>query len=658
MTKKLGKHGLKKAVASHGRTRASSLNGCPRTNADAATPPTKPDVHQQETAQTSGEDRRFIFEVYADVEGCLKLATTSVIRDGEKVIIDAVAPLVQEHNKKYLGSRSNLHAGRKNSSNRKQHSDSNASTSFSKHHDPSSKRPPALSPDFVEASSPEDKINTPDADSEDDHLIEDSDHEDDDDGEPLLEIESEQFDTLTAGDVAALEDYYSQGVCQVGQLMMRKVLKGWVKLKQPKKQSTYPYNGRKTREDLEQYKIKYGKVDKNPGRLTAPPWWPKQEGWPIKGCRHREPDHLRKPERTMLALRLLSLTGCDETFTVEKLLNSTKDIQMTFHQRQMLKQLYDVRKKQQAFQRGEIDASTTIPVYRPKGQPSQKKRRVNPNQKRSARKVKQERRDTSAAVKQSTQGTPASMPESVQSSSPPITSLATAKIETQRPTVDYENYVQAKYAPRNESVHFEPMMPDPGVFHGTMYASSNPFQPNMATLPQEIPPFSHQTSPMEAPTASTPSDRGRMPVRSGNGYPRRPTSVCKQNSPSYQDWTVPRDVGWNLNDDLFWGVRPPLTSSGYPTTGLSIALDDPRNHQHGGLPPDEQQRLCMRHNCSNYRTLEQHQQGARRNGWLPFNDHQVGMPDSHGLDVGAIDELMRHEDFTPDSSLSRSFGQQ
>lgn len=53
MTKKLGKHGLKKAVASHGRTRASSLNGCPRTNADAATPPTKPDVHQQETAQVS-----------------------------------------------------------------------------------------------------------------------------------------------------------------------------------------------------------------------------------------------------------------------------------------------------------------------------------------------------------------------------------------------------------------------------------------------------------------------------------------------------------------------------------------------------------------------------------------------------------------------------
>lgn len=64
------------------------------------------------------------------------------------------------------------------------------------------------------------------------------------------------------------------------------------------------------------------------------------------------------PERTMLALRLLSLTGCDETFTVERLFNSTKGIQMSFSQGQMLKQLYDVRKKQQAFQRGEIGMAT------------------------------------------------------------------------------------------------------------------------------------------------------------------------------------------------------------------------------------------------------------------------------------------------------------
>ncbi len=228
-----------------------------------------------------------------------------------------------------------------------------------------------MSADFSEGSTPEDRSNTPDSESEEDHPIEHSDHEEDDDGEALLEIESEQFDTVTAGDVAALADYYSRGVCQVGQLIMRKVLKCWVKVKQPKKQSTYPYNGRKSREDQALEKKKYGKVDPNPGQLTAPPWWPNQDGWPTNGCRHKEPDHLKKPgkplhtgpgetkliarpERTILALTLLSLTGCDDTFTVERLFDSTKGIKMSFDQGQMLKQLYEVRKKQQQFQLGEI----------------------------------------------------------------------------------------------------------------------------------------------------------------------------------------------------------------------------------------------------------------------------------------------------------------
>ncbi|KAI4239365.1 MAG: hypothetical protein LQ349_000464 [Xanthoria aureola] len=646
MTRKIDKDGLKKAVAPHGRTGASSSNGCPTlTNADAVTPPTKPDVHKEETNQAAGKDHRLVFEVYADGEGCLKLATTSIMKDGEKVIINAVAPMVQKHNRKYLGPRLKiLHARHKNSSNRKQH-------------------------DFAEGSTSEDRSNTPDSESEEDHPIEHSDHEEDDDGEALLEIESEQFDTVTAGDVAALEDYYCRGVCQVGQLIMRKVLKCWVKVKQPKKQSTYPYNGRKSREDQALEKKKYGKVDPNPGQLTAPPWWPSQDGWPVKGCRHKEPDHLKKPERTILALTLLSLTGCDETFTVERLFDSTKGIKMSFDQGQMLKQLYEVRKKQQQFQLGEIDASTMIPVYRPKGQPSHKKRRVNSNRKRSARKVRQERRDTSEAVEQSTQGTPVSMSESTQSFGSPITSLSTAKIEAQRPTVEYEDYVQPQYTPRNDDVHFDGMMPNPGVSYSTMYPSSHPFRFDMSSLIPEIPPYTGQTSPM----AST---RGRMPFRGGKPYCRRPTSVCKQTSPSYRDGAISREVGWLINDDSVYGLRPPLVSSGYPITGLSIPLDDPRNHRHGGLPPDEQQRICLRHNCTNYRTQEQHQEGVLRNGWLSFdddqggmprsdgqqvrfsNDHQGGMPLSHALDSDAMGKLMSHEDLTPDSSLARSFGQQ
>lgn len=53
-------------------------------------------------------------------------------------------------------------------------------------------------------------------------------------------------------------------------------------------------------------------------------------------------------------MKLLSLTGCDKTFTVEKLLDSTKDIEMRPNQKRMLEQLYQVREKQQAFQNGEM----------------------------------------------------------------------------------------------------------------------------------------------------------------------------------------------------------------------------------------------------------------------------------------------------------------
>ncbi|KAL8855137.1 MAG: hypothetical protein Q9221_000043 [Calogaya cf. arnoldii] len=696
MTKRIERFGLKKAIPSHGRAGASKLNG--RTTLEtvgAATPRTNLAVQQQDAARTTNEDHRLVFEVYADGEGCLKLATTSVIRNGEKVIIDAVAPLVQKHNSKYLGespapvlshgadsvsgSRSKTKlARRKDFNNRKQSNGSNASTSFSEYCSPVSTRPSALSADLDGVSTPGERINTPDADSEDGH------HEsDDDDGEHLLETESEQFDILTPGDVAALEVYYTKGVCQVGQLTMKKVLKQWVKVKQPKKQSANPYNGRKNRPQQEREKKESGKADPNPGISTAPDWWPTQDGWPTKGCRHKEPDHLKKPERTILALRLLSLTGTEgcEDFTVDKLIESTESIEMSPNQRRMLEQLYEVRKKQQAFQHDEIDAETKIPVFRPKGQPSQKKRRVTTNRKKGVRRVKQERRETSEkVVEQSTQGTPASMSESAQSFGSSGTPLATAKIEPpQHSTDSYENYVEANYLPMFDTPRFEPTMTAPSVYR-PVFASPTPTQNHIL---QEIPPFAHAM-------ARAPSERGRMAFRNDNRFRRRPTSVCKQNSPSYQNGAVPREVGWFQTDDMYCGVRPPLVSYGYPHTGLPIGLDDPMSHSHGVLPPEQQQQECMKHNCTNYTPVERHELGALRHGWqlplqhqqggmpqfhnqplsfnnqqgfpqsqspqLHFNNFQGGMSQSHGLDV-AIEQLMSEEDLTPNGSLNRSLGQ-
>ena len=108
-----------------------------------------------------------MFEVYADGEGCLKLATTFVIRDGEKVIIDAVAPLVDDHNGKNSGENpvpkhrypadsisgfrsKTIHHRHRNFHNRKHRNGSKASTSFSSYHGPGLTRPSAKAADLDE----------------------------------------------------------------------------------------------------------------------------------------------------------------------------------------------------------------------------------------------------------------------------------------------------------------------------------------------------------------------------------------------------------------------------------------------------------------------------------------------------------------------------
>ncbi|KAL8913428.1 MAG: hypothetical protein Q9171_001721 [Xanthocarpia ochracea] len=619
---------------------------------------TKADGPQQEQAQIEDENHRLVLELYTDRAGYLRLATNSRLRDREKVTVDGVASLVQEHNQQCLGKTfPSIFSSRtypvSDSQSDNRHASLKCSYSSVQAHRlpitlPERKRcshPSFFAPSLKRhkpsiVSAPEAGINTSDADNEDDC----PDNRSDDDGEPLLDIESDQFDYLTPDNDKAIEDHFIKGLCQVGQLTLRKVLKAWVKVKQPQKQTNFPYNGGKNAEEQN---------PRNPGLLTAPDWWPDQDGWPDKGCRHKEPDHIKKTERTILSLRLLSLTGCDDSFTVDRMKESTDSIVMSDDQRRMLDQVYNVRRKQQAYLDGEIDGCTRIPVFKPKPQLSRRKAKAN--RRKSAREVKRERRVTSEAVEQSNQGTPATTPECVQSFASSNTSLTPVKMEPQPPIVDYESYMQAQYTPTNDIVRFDSVIPNPGVSYGPMYASGNPFQPNQNSFTQEVLPFVGQTPPMEAAMACGLSKRGRMPFRNGNGYLRRPTSVCKQNSPSYQDGVIDREVGYNFIDDTSKDLRPPLTSSGYPHTGLLIPLDDPNNHQHGALPPDEQMRNCIRNNCDCYRTREQHQQGALINGWQPsYNHHHGDIPQSHGLDAGELNNLMI---FSPDSSTTGSFSQ-
>lgn len=72
-----------------------------------------------------------------------------------------------------------------------------------------------------------------------------------------------------------LDAEYAQRFSNLGQSVCANILKAWIKVVEPKKQTKYPYKDKKG----------------NEGR--SPPWWP-------QGMRHVEPDHLHKDERPRL----------------------------------------------------------------------------------------------------------------------------------------------------------------------------------------------------------------------------------------------------------------------------------------------------------------------------------------------------------------------
>ena len=120
--------------------------------------------------------------------------------------------------------------------------------------------------------------------------------------EPESETEDEQDDfeeyvgagsvseTVRIDDDDKVWDVIETRLKQMQQDACKKVAKAWIKAKEPRKQSRYPYNGGGTKEESQRL---HG--DDNPGELSKPPWWCSTEGWQHgEGCRHKEPDHLKK----------------------------------------------------------------------------------------------------------------------------------------------------------------------------------------------------------------------------------------------------------------------------------------------------------------------------------------------------------------------------
>lgn len=106
----------------------------------------------------------------------------------------------------------------------------------------------------------------------------------DSDSERDVVIE-EATEALRLDDRQRIEEYYRRTCTNLGQSLLKGIMKAWIKLREPSKQVRHPYNGGPNVSDDPQ----------NPGRDSVPEWWCTQENWKEgTGCRHKEPDHLGK----------------------------------------------------------------------------------------------------------------------------------------------------------------------------------------------------------------------------------------------------------------------------------------------------------------------------------------------------------------------------
>ncbi|EGO58246.1 hypothetical protein NEUTE1DRAFT_82628 [Neurospora tetrasperma FGSC 2508] len=179
-----------------------------------------------------------------------------------------------------------------------------------------------------------------------------------DDDEPAVTVSAKKG--IRINNAQEVWDFYDQRFKKIQQNTCKLIAKAWIKAIAPKKQSTHPYTGTK-----------------------IPDWWPKPLG-PTKdeGMRHKEPDHLFKPERLRLLCHLLRLivepnsqqhpSIRAQELTVAKLEELTMEAMGGFFsdranpnqakKKPFLKEIFKVAKVEEQYKRGEIDGDTVVYV--------------------------------------------------------------------------------------------------------------------------------------------------------------------------------------------------------------------------------------------------------------------------------------------------------
>ncbi|KAL2869789.1 uncharacterized protein BJX67DRAFT_370607 [Aspergillus lucknowensis] len=156
---------------------------------------------------------------------------------------------------------------------------------------------------------------------------------------------------LSIGSQGLLRRYYAKAFDSLQQTNCRILAKAYIKLVEPRKQVNYPYNGRK---------IISGTPQQFDPEATKPSWWP-------AGVTHREPDHLRKPERIRLLVHILCDLRESHAVSVEKLKEADQSVRRQIcpvERLQVLDEIYHVREEEEKFLDGKIDGRAAVCVSR------------------------------------------------------------------------------------------------------------------------------------------------------------------------------------------------------------------------------------------------------------------------------------------------------
>ncbi|KAJ9268401.1 hypothetical protein DTO212C5_5553 [Paecilomyces variotii] len=155
---------------------------------------------------------------------------------------------------------------------------------------------------------------------------------------------------LEIGDTEKVAAYYEMALKHFQQLNCRQMAKAFIKFIEPRKQVKHPYNGGRPPPGAQP-------GEKGDPEKTKPEWWP-------SGVVHKEPDHLKKDQRLRLLIHILRKLG-KYGITSDKLKEVAHDAKRQIkppERMEILDEIFRVRKLEERFERGEVDANAVVYV--------------------------------------------------------------------------------------------------------------------------------------------------------------------------------------------------------------------------------------------------------------------------------------------------------